>query len=655
MTRQSVSAVKEALREVLLEGGTINQLADSLFSVIEVRLKDVIAAAVQEQCEALENRVISAEKEIEKLRAANAKVNKLILSRTDELEQYNRRNSIRIFGVTEKEGEDVEQVVRDVFSCNLNYDLLSRAVCRMHRTGRPPPKQTTRGSGGAAEAPPPRPILVKFTSYGFRREVFALKKYLKGTRIVILEDLTKEPVYMAFHRGDVYNLHEYVRGISTKYPKNLKIVTINAQSLHNEAHFTEFHLTFVNSGIDVVCVSETFFKQNSETNIPGYKTLHVDRKNRGGGGVAVFVADHIPVTLLLSSDGDENVPEYILVNLGLPTGNVLLACMYRPPHICGLDAFIDNMYLYLPHFKHVILCGDLNARFGSQSDETALVNNTLQLCNVECLPFDNTYHTETCSSYLDVLASNSNNLVLDHGQTSAPGFSAHDLLYAVFDFCNPRPTKKKILYRDFKNINTVELLRDAEEQAWQDVYYQQDINGKVNTFNAILTGLFDKHAPIRSVNCKHNPQPWITPDIRKLLNARDKARMKFKATKNPSDRDKFVMLRNKAKQECRNAKIKHFHGIFENAKTSKDTWAAIRSLGIKKNGPPADTDLPVSPNELNQHYASVASVKDAELVSNTVKKYQGATRAPEGAFYFKYVKPEEIIEAVISPSEQCVP
>ena len=61
--------------------------------------------------------------------------------------------------------------------------LPRNAIDRSHRLG--------RATGGISGGGKPRPIILKFVSYQDRSAVFARKKQLKGTKIVITENLTK--------------------------------------------------------------------------------------------------------------------------------------------------------------------------------------------------------------------------------------------------------------------------------------------------------------------------------------------------------------------------------------------------------------------------------------------------------------------------------
>lgn len=67
-----------------------------------------------------------------------------------------------------------------------------------------------------------------------------------------------------------HDIKKYLNGISNKFSNCVKLVHINAQSLNNVEHFSEFNYCFVDSGIDIIAVSETWFNQNSSPSIPGY-------------------------------------------------------------------------------------------------------------------------------------------------------------------------------------------------------------------------------------------------------------------------------------------------------------------------------------------------------------------------------------------------
>ena len=86
----------------------------------------------------------------------------------DRLEQYSRRNSLRISGVPEIPNEEVMQCVLDICRHKLGVPVSREHIERAHCTGK-------KIEGKAS----PRPILVKFSSYGPRDAVFKAKSVLR--------------------------------------------------------------------------------------------------------------------------------------------------------------------------------------------------------------------------------------------------------------------------------------------------------------------------------------------------------------------------------------------------------------------------------------------------------------------------------------------
>ena len=105
--------------------------------------------------------------------------NQLLRQKLDDTEQHSRRSSLRVFGISEEPNENTENCVINVFKEKMGVTIKPEAVDRCHRIGRK--NDVNKG---------PRPILVKFVSYRSRQEVYNMKKRLKGTRIVVSEDLT---------------------------------------------------------------------------------------------------------------------------------------------------------------------------------------------------------------------------------------------------------------------------------------------------------------------------------------------------------------------------------------------------------------------------------------------------------------------------------
>ncbi len=95
----------------------------------------------------------------------------------DELEQYGRRNAVRIWSksMPETPGERTDELVK-AYAQKAGVDLPPNCIGRSHRVGRPTPGKV-------------RPIIVKFTGYNFRKMIYDARKSVPD--YFVSEDLTQ--------------------------------------------------------------------------------------------------------------------------------------------------------------------------------------------------------------------------------------------------------------------------------------------------------------------------------------------------------------------------------------------------------------------------------------------------------------------------------
>jgi hypothetical protein len=163
---------------------------------------DVLASLMQAQSEFFvrlfdsklkeRDEVIAKQREaLDELHEQNANLR----SELDDLQQYSRRNSIRIAGIPEPDHEtpeDVQNSIKSLLNDDMAAAIEDRDICRMHRVG----------VGKYAGNGQPRQIILKFTSYSARRRVMKRRKELKTLRnkphrIYINEDLTRNRAALA--------------------------------------------------------------------------------------------------------------------------------------------------------------------------------------------------------------------------------------------------------------------------------------------------------------------------------------------------------------------------------------------------------------------------------------------------------------------------
>jgi len=171
--------VEEIVCSCLLQNAVIEKLGNALSGFIKKAVEDAVADALRK----VNQEIGRLQSEVTSLKEHVRVLDNQLKCRTDDVEQYTRRNNLRVFGIPETPGEDTDRLIVNLAKEQLGVDLPLEAIERSHRVGsRPAARQ-----GGRERH---RPVIVRFCSYRDRRRVFQAKKKLKGTDISIKEDLT---------------------------------------------------------------------------------------------------------------------------------------------------------------------------------------------------------------------------------------------------------------------------------------------------------------------------------------------------------------------------------------------------------------------------------------------------------------------------------
>ena len=136
----------------------------------------------------------------------NEKINKMTIQMDDQ-EQRSRNDCLLIHGIDEQVNDNTDNIALQVINQELGIELTVDGIQRSHRVG---PKKETRNT--RSSKPNPRPIIVRFANWRKRNEVFRAKKMLKGKRISISENLTKNRYNLLkeaidkYGRGNVWTI-----------------------------------------------------------------------------------------------------------------------------------------------------------------------------------------------------------------------------------------------------------------------------------------------------------------------------------------------------------------------------------------------------------------------------------------------------------------
>lgn len=160
-----LDAVRNAVNQVITSDEFVDKIVSLLLGKMKNELQTMFKDAVG-RIEVLESENTCLKQEINTLRVS-----------VDDMEQYSRRQNLRIYGIPEKTDENTDQIVVNMCKKQLGIDIDVSQVCSSHRIGK-----TSEGKH--------RALIVKFTNHNTKSAVYNNKKLLKSTNIVIKEDLT---------------------------------------------------------------------------------------------------------------------------------------------------------------------------------------------------------------------------------------------------------------------------------------------------------------------------------------------------------------------------------------------------------------------------------------------------------------------------------
>nr|XP_026500143.1 uncharacterized protein LOC113403771 [Vanessa tameamea] len=390
----------------------------------------------------------------------------------------------------------------------------------------------------------------------------------------------------------------------------------HAQSI--PAHYPDLLSSFGNSNIHAILISETFLEPSlpsSSFSLPNFHLIRNDRTGKGGGGVAIYLRNHIPFTILNKSDSQySESAEHILIEVIFGHIKVLLGVFYSPSlHIDYFDTFESLLENSLPNVNHAIIMGDFNTCLIKNDARAKRLLNIINSSNLNFLPSNATHYFPNCiPSQLDLSFVSSLEHVEIHGQLPAEAFSYHDLIYLSYKVRPPKVKPTVVMRRSFKHFDNEKFMQDLSAINWDSILNASTIDEKLELFNSSLNDLFDKHAPFRPIKLKHLPAPWLSQDIRKLMKKRDRAKSKFKLNPTIDNLVKYKSLRNRCRKVCRDAQRKYIQDKIENSNSSQ-TWKFLQSLGIGRQASriPHTVDL----NALNGFFASTVLMNNSDIIS----------------------------------------
>lgn len=387
--------------------------------------------------------------------------------------------------------------------------------------------------------------------------------------------------------------------ILSRIRSGFSVCHLNARSL-NSTKLDYLKYVFEGSDVDVICVSETWFKPEIHDHIFdmfGYKLYRNDRiTNTTGGGVAIYCKSTLRCEVIGKSE--DNGIEYLMLEVSDGCVKCIVSCVYNPSRNFSPDPFFSVVANFAQLYEHFIICGDFNTDLGRHD---ILSHKLIDLVLSNGLVVKNSYPTRYAPnsnpSLLDLLIVSDASNVLLFDQLALEGISDHDLLFCSYniDFSHV-PFPHSYTYRDFKSIDVHSLHREACAIPWEHCMYLENANNKLNFFQSQIEDLFNNHVPLRRVQVRNLKCPWFTREVLFAINNRRKQYCKWRRSPTLRNWEAYCLTRNQSTFVTRRAKYNYFASTLNDSLPSKQLWTNLRKIGV---GQKVGSDCRLDPNILN--------------------------------------------------------
>ena len=336
--------------------------------------------------------------------------------------------------------------------------------------------------------------------------------------------------------------------------------------------------------------------------IEGFKFLRVDRKNREGGGVILYVRENFELKDLVLSD-ENSESNYIIAEVGIGGEKVLLGLIYRPPMVSHPSTFFDEIERLLPEYKHCILTGDFNAMmtFNTLSNP---IYSFIKTKSLHLVPSEPTCHKLPAHTWLDLFIVSSSKNISSYQKSIAPIYEIHDTIVINYKLHVEIPKEDTFYYiREYDKVNRTQFQLDLIQE-FEKLPCTENVNDYWNEIVRLMTSTLELHAPLKKIFVKGRRKPGVTQEIRDLMKQRDNI---YKQAVNLQSLDlynTYKLLRNKISNFLDSEKNKYSSSKIDSAKDAKTLWKVLKNIGLL----PGNLPSPLShfePREINNYLSNI--------------------------------------------------
>ena len=371
---------------------------------------------------------------------------------------------------------------------------------------------------------------------------------------------------------------------------DLSIVHVNARSMNQNGDDLVVFLGNLSVKFDVICISETWFRDENLTNnfFPNHVGFHSWRLDgRTGGGASIYVAKYLKAQLIESISNSSLNTEYVFIKIFHNNRVIVAGSCYRAPSASSnLECFNRLMSDKLSNLDltkvHCVLCGDFNADLFKYSEDSNIAMFYDNIHSHSLIPVI-TKPTRITNSSFSLI----DNIFTTSPYNIFPGIlkvdiSDHFPIFLIFkDFFNSinKNESRKISFRLASESRLLNLRAAVASTNFDEILNEVDCEVALSKLHELILNLYNKHCPIKHKNLSYKDitKPWISSEIKQNMKRRENYFNLFR--RGLISVTEYNSFRNFVTKQIRDAKNKYLTDLFEKfKKDTKNTWKEINNL-----------------------------------------------------------------------------
>lgn len=454
------------------------------------------------------------------------------------------------------------------------------------------------------------------------------------------------------------------------------LVHLNIRSIQKNLNNFDLYLHNLDIKFDIIGLTETWLNENNADRyrLSGYNVEHNTRKGKKGGGVSIFIKEHINHKTRSELNNMSKHVESIFIEVDKSSvngiKNTVIGVIYRPPD-SNINDFLDYLGSTLASInnenKNIILMGDYNLNLLNNNNHKLTSDFTELLFSYSMVPFINkpTRVKSNSATLIDNIfcSDNQNREVLSGIMYT--DISDHYPIFSVFK-CDKKQTCPEYITKRLINENTLEIFRDKlADINWLNVPVGRRCREAFSEFHNVFTECYNECFPVRRIKITYrNRKSWLTAGLKNSIKVKNKLYIQSVKRATNDNKSKYLNYKRILQRILRHAEREHYDSLFkQNIGNLKKSWEVIKEIINKKQELKKTTDFNINgrivkdnkviANAFNNFYLNIGNnvCESLPVINKSYTEYM--SNANPNTMFVTPTSQEEVKNVILNLKKKC--